>query len=456
MSDDVVRRTRPDASDGELLVQFIATQDESAFRSLVEKHSGLVWSVCSRQLRFREDQEDAFQATFVTLARKAKTIRSGAFSSWLYKVAYRSSLNVARSRSRHADQPIVEDPEVVDNTFAQLHDREQAMILDEEINRLPEKLRSVVVMCCLEGKSRAEAADELNCTEVAVKSRLARGRQQLQVRLARRGIGLSVLLAAATAFSEDAAAQVPSRLVEAAVSAGVATNPDPPLTSYAESALDSVRSTLGSMIGSPISWMVALALLGSVAMVRSTVPSKPAEAITELQLEQTESVEKQIEFVVMTLEEDPAVDSDDPRWVYLQAKRQAYEAQVKATELEIEAYETRDKEKRTKLQKQRLEIKQAAQDRLREAMTQLVEYAQMKGLPGWSEGEAMRVIADANIDASDPTTNPAAVVAKMAEKARRFELPADADPVLFQIEEAPVDSGDASNESAMQANPEEE
>lgn len=432
-------------NDSKLLQQFIDSRDETAFRMLVEKYSGLVWSVCSRQLRFAEDREDAYQSTFVTLARKAKTIRSGtALSSWLYKVAYRSALSVAQTRSRHTDQSIVEDPEVVDNTFAKLRDREQAMILDEEVNRLPQKLRSVVVLCCLEGKSRKEAAEELACSEATIKSRLARGRSRLQMRLARRGIGLTVVLAAVTAFSEDAAAQVPQRLIDAAVSCGVATTPDPPITSLTES----ISNSVSSIMSSPALWLILMATAGSVAMVRWSVPNKVVQGEATIELNQTVAAEDKLASLVVTLSEEANPKANDPRANYLRIQKENYETLARAKQLELEAWLSSDPAKRGKLANQSRELKHTASQKLDAATRLLVEFAVMKGL--WGEDEATSLIADLQIESTEPETNHAAVIAKMAQRARRFERPDDPDPVLSQIEEAPLERGNP-NESLTES-----
>ena len=140
-------------TDSELLSQFINEQSEDAFQDLLEKHGGMVWRICQRQLWIREDAEDAFQSTFVTLAKRARSVRKRAsIASWLYKVAYNQSLKLAQARTKRPEQAFAEEPEAVDNVFSQLRDREQATILDEEVSRLPEQLRSAVVLCCLEGK----------------------------------------------------------------------------------------------------------------------------------------------------------------------------------------------------------------------------------------------------------------------------------------------------------------
>jgi RNA polymerase sigma factor (sigma-70 family) len=208
-----------DRTDQELLQQFTTIRDESAFTALVERYSPLVWGVCHRVLRDRHDAEDAFQATFLVLARKAGTVcKKEAAGSWLYGVAYRIALSqkrTARRRRRREQQGQTREAEQPASAASL---RELQAILDEEVARLPAKYRSPFVLCCLEGKSYAHAAGELGCKEGTVSSRLAEARKQLQVRLIRRGVTLSAVLCA-TALSPTVPT-APAALV-AATSEGI-------------------------------------------------------------------------------------------------------------------------------------------------------------------------------------------------------------------------------------------
>ena len=183
--------------DQQLLERFIQRHDEIAFEMLVQRHGPLVLGVCRRVLHHEHDAEDAFQATFLVLAQKAGSIRKlGSVSSWLYGVANRiaakARMNAAKRRC-HEDRaeslPTVEPAEDVNW-------RELRSLLDEELQRLPEKYRAPLVLCYLEGKTQDEAARELDWTPGAVKGRLERGRDALRTRLSRRGVTLSVALLA--------------------------------------------------------------------------------------------------------------------------------------------------------------------------------------------------------------------------------------------------------------------
>jgi cobalt-zinc-cadmium efflux system membrane fusion protein len=193
------------ASDAQLLERFATRRDECAFEVLVWRHGGLVLHVCRRLLRREQDAEDAFQATFLALARRAGSIGKGeALAGWLYKVAYRAALRLraraAREAARRRDRLAPPAPRPAGGEAG----ADVWPVLDEEINRLPEKYRAAVVLCYLQGKTAGEAARVLGCARGTVCSRLAWARQRLRGRLTRRGLalaaaGLAVLLTPAAA-----------------------------------------------------------------------------------------------------------------------------------------------------------------------------------------------------------------------------------------------------------------
>jgi RNA polymerase sigma factor (sigma-70 family) len=197
-------------SDEELLKAFAASRDESAFTAIVRRHGGLVLAVCRRALRHEQDAEDAFQATFLVLARDAARIRNGrSLASWLHGVSYRIAVKARQVTARRRAQPVVPDRVHAGPPADELGWREVQAALDEEIGRLPELYREPFVLCCLEGRSRAEAAALLRLKDGTLSSRLAEARKRVQQALARRGVALSALLAPVPA--------VPTGLARAAV-----------------------------------------------------------------------------------------------------------------------------------------------------------------------------------------------------------------------------------------------
>lgn len=181
-------------SDGRLLEQFRNTRDHGAFAELVRRHGPMVMGVCHRVLRQAHDAEDAFQAAFLVLVRKAPTLRSSDnVAGWLHGVAYRTAMK-ARSMAarRHGRE---QESEAVLDAVARTEggvDREEMALLDDEVRRLPEKYRLPIVLCDLEGHSRSHAAKALRWPEGTVAGRLIRARQLLARRLSRRGVGVSV------------------------------------------------------------------------------------------------------------------------------------------------------------------------------------------------------------------------------------------------------------------------
>jgi RNA polymerase sigma factor (sigma-70 family) len=208
-------------SDAELLGRFVAGRDEAAeaaFAALIERHGVMVLGVCRRVLANRDEAEDAFQATFLVLARKAAAIaRREQLASWLHGVARRAALDAraraTRQKAREKRLGAMLPAEPPDQTLA----NELRAVLDEELARLPERHRAAILLCELEGLSRREAAARLGISEGTLSSRLARAKSRLRDRLTRRGFALSTA-ALASALSQDAHALIiPPLLVDSTI-----------------------------------------------------------------------------------------------------------------------------------------------------------------------------------------------------------------------------------------------
>jgi RNA polymerase sigma factor (sigma-70 family) len=208
-------------TDGELLMRFVDGRDETAFRELVERHGGLVQAVCRRVLSSEHDIEDAFQATFLVLVRDAAAIRSReSVASWLFKVAHRVAVRAVVERQKRREQRLVGPVEIPSAELAALDQRQTFEVLAAEMNRLPERYRNAMLVFYLEGRTREDAAEQLDCTDAALKARLARGRRLLRHRLMRQGVTLSLVLGSQAVPSSLAAESVSPALVAGTVAAG--------------------------------------------------------------------------------------------------------------------------------------------------------------------------------------------------------------------------------------------
>jgi RNA polymerase sigma factor (sigma-70 family) len=176
-------------TDAELLERFLRDRDEAAFELLMWRHTPVVMGVCRRVLRHRQDAEDAFQATFLILARKGHSIgRRESLTGWLYTVAYRVALRARAARRAGPERSLEVPPtdEAQSDPADHLAGQELRRLLDAELSRLPEKYRTAFILCHLEGKTCAEAAQQLGCPRGTIQSRTGRAREHLRARLARR------------------------------------------------------------------------------------------------------------------------------------------------------------------------------------------------------------------------------------------------------------------------------
>ena len=208
-------------TDRQLLEEFLSRRDEAAeaaFAALVSLHGPMVWNVCQSIVPDSHAAEDAFQATFLILVRKASSIRHrDGLAAWLYGVARRVAVRAKTSvRQQRRYERQIAGMKATPAPTPDPSRREQLEILHEELDRLPEKYRAAVVLCHLEGRTHAEVAQLLQCPIGTVSIRVARARELLRVRLTRRGLALPAL-ASVTLLSEAAsAAEIPKGLAESA------------------------------------------------------------------------------------------------------------------------------------------------------------------------------------------------------------------------------------------------
>jgi RNA polymerase sigma factor (sigma-70 family) len=206
----VLVRDGANRTDGQLLADYVNRHDRAALAALVRRHGPMVWGVCRRVVRNHHDSEDAFQATFLVLVRRAASIASPELlANWLYAVAHQTALKArattARRRARERQVTEVPEPAVAEPDLG--HDLQP--LLDQELSRLPDMYRVAIILCDLEGRTRREAARLLGVPDGTLAARLARGRVMLAKRLARHGLAVSGGSLAAVLAQNAARASVP-------------------------------------------------------------------------------------------------------------------------------------------------------------------------------------------------------------------------------------------------------
>jgi RNA polymerase sigma factor (sigma-70 family) len=263
-------------TDGQLLARFIASRDEASFAALVRRHGPMVWRLCLRVLGHVQDAEDAFQATFLVLARRAAAVvKRESVGSFLYGAAYRIAVEAkAINARRKTREKQVEEMPHAETPPAEPQDWRPW--LDHELNLLPEHYRAVLVACDLEGRSRKEAARQLGLSEGTVSSRLARGRRLLAKRLSRYGLSLSggALL---TVMAEGA--HVPSSLLSSTTETAVlvATEQAVAVSGSVEVLMKgALKAMLWAKLKLAVGAMMVATALGAVGLVYRATAQAPS------------------------------------------------------------------------------------------------------------------------------------------------------------------------------------
>jgi RNA polymerase sigma factor (sigma-70 family) len=276
---DLTGPNRP--TDSELLERFAIARDQAAFEVLVWRHGPMVLNVCRRMLHHEQDAEDAFQATFLTLVRKAGSISKGeALGSWLYKVAYRVALEANARTVKRTQHETTGVETLAAKAEEDPNGRELHLAVGEEVSRLPDKYRVPLVLHCFEGKTSQEVAQQLGCAEATVRTRLARARARLRTRLARRGLVLTAgLLEAGLAPRALPAALVDSTVKAAALFAAGKASAAGVVSGHAVALTQRV---LKYMLLSKLKHMAAMVMLvgvcaaGTGLSIRQALAQKPA------------------------------------------------------------------------------------------------------------------------------------------------------------------------------------
>jgi RNA polymerase sigma factor (sigma-70 family) len=273
-------------SDGQLLESYVRSREEAAFAALVSRHGPMVWGVCRRLLRCHQDAEDAFQATFLVLVRKAASVVPRALvANWLYGVAHQTALKAratsARRTAREKQVPAMPEPAL------EQHQRSDDLqfLLDQELSRLPDKYRAVIVLCDLEGKTRKEAARHFHLPEGTIASRLATARAMLAKRLARHGCGVSGAALAAVLAQGMASAALPASVAASTIraaslfAAGRAAAAGVIPVKAVALAEGVLRTMLLTKLKIATALLVAVAVLGwgTAALTQKVLAGKPAD-----------------------------------------------------------------------------------------------------------------------------------------------------------------------------------
>lgn len=274
-------------TDGQLLEGYVARRDGAAFEAVVRRYGPLVYRVCRDVLNDPNDAEDAFQATFLVLVRRAESIRDGdALGRWLYETASRIAIRAKVSSRRRLERETQGVDMVASGTEHELERRDLRPVVHAELNRLPESLRAPLVLCYLEGRSYEDAARRLRLPLGTLKGRLVKGRELLRHRLTRRGVTASAFLLLVL-LTEEAPA-VPITLIESTVHSGalVAAQPVLPATipdRVSELVQAELRQRAATTLG-----RVGIVLAASALIVLSV--ARVAPAVSEPSIEWAQSI----------------------------------------------------------------------------------------------------------------------------------------------------------------------
>jgi RNA polymerase sigma factor (sigma-70 family) len=287
-------------TDGQLLEDYISRRDEAAVAALVRRHGPMVWGVCRRILGNHHDAEDAFQATFLVLVRRAASIASRELlANWLYGVARQTALKaratVAKRKVREKQVMETSEPAAVEQDLW----NDLRPLLDQELSRLPDNYRVVIVLCDLEGKTRKETARQLGLPEGTVASRLARARTMLAKRLARHGLAAPEgAFAAMLSHNVAASAGVPTSVLSSTIKAAslfaagqaAATGM---ISAKVAALTEGVMKTMWlTKLKVVLVLMAAVALSGAAGLIFRTQAAEPPKALAATEKDQKPKADK--------------------------------------------------------------------------------------------------------------------------------------------------------------------
>ncbi len=269
-------------SDAELLCQYRRQRSESAFAELLHRYAALVWGVCRRMLDRQEDAEDAFQATFLVLSKKAGSInRPEQLGSWLYAVARHAANNIRRMKQRRRlkEQPWQEGTDMPDHRPSLFTEAEP--LVDDELAYLPARYRLPLLLCCIQGLSHQQAADQLAWPVGTVAGRLSRGKEMLRQRLIKRGIVLSSAGLSALLTQEVLAGEMPAALATRCLQGILSSSPSVFTPLALQTAATTARVMTYQRLLPLFVWtLIATTLTAGLAIGWHTVPGGSAASTT--------------------------------------------------------------------------------------------------------------------------------------------------------------------------------
>lgn len=263
-------------TDHQLLERFNTGNREAAewaFAALVERHGPMVLNVCRSALRDEHEACDAFQAAFLVLLRRAGTLHiTDSLGPWLYQVSCRVARRARSASGRRQFHEQQAAAQAKTQAYEQMSECDLGPVLHEEIERLPERYRAPVLLCCLEGFTQGQAARRLGWPLGTVQSRLARGRARLRDRLTRRGLAPALLLAATPLATANAAA-VPKALADSVVRAAVQVylKKTPIAGAVSAAAVRLAEGVAGTMLSTKLKLAVAALMLASIGATGAAV-----------------------------------------------------------------------------------------------------------------------------------------------------------------------------------------
>jgi RNA polymerase sigma factor (sigma-70 family) len=298
--------------DGELLKLFVEKMDETAFAMIIQRHRGLIMGACLRVLGNEADAQDAFQATFLMLAKKASSIRQGeTLASWLYRVAYRMSLDLKASlaRRREMESKAMEGSESMFQESSSDKDKlwqELKPVLEEELNKLPEKFRVPLILCYLEGKTNDQAAQELKCPAGSLWWRLERGSELLKKRLTQRGVVLTTAVLTSVLAENALAAKVPGVIIHQTTQAAILIASGKEVSGVSATAISLFKGALKKMYIKKLQMIGTILLLGvvGIVMVLASEKSGTLDRYTSSEIKEAPSV---------TMEDSSIASAPDPQ-----------------------------------------------------------------------------------------------------------------------------------------------